>query len=766
MADKRPRLLVPGSLRLPDGSAPSVAPIDYIIAWLRRRMPEFGHRGGELADRVLIIHAKTGAGKSTVLPVAVFRLLRGERTPPRQRYHGPSVICTQPRVLTAVWLANDVSASPWNQDMVMGLTVGYQTGPLTNTPPAGLVFATAGVLAVQLQRLSDAEIMGRYRFIIVDEAHERALDCDIGLAQLRDFFIRNAGNERLPYLIVMSATFDPIAYANYFGLGPANVMGVEGSTYPITTRWPAAGTNNYPAAAAATAAAIHAANPDDDPMRADILIFMPGQAESGAVATALAAANPEDAPYLVLTINREVVISQAGDYLLLSAAIADLPWVRGRAPRRRVIVSTVVAETGLTIPTLKYVIDAGWTRTTEVYPPWGAKGLITRPATKSRIAQRMGRVGRLFAGEFHPIYTENVFNALDDQQLPDVFVTGLGERYIALVAWQQTQKLLRGELPEFRVEDMTLLDPPPPEVFLAANATATSLGFISSRAELPGGGRGYGLTTLGWLASKFNWTSMEGVRVILAGYTWDVAATDLITAIVLFGTQLSDIYGRKGSEGLPPGGRALRMSVPDFLVGGSDKDVFTRAKLLIADDFAEMVIIFDKFADILDTAEGDITAVADWCVQAGLNFETLLALAEKRDVCFEESIAAGLNPFRLMDRRLAALPGEDFVLGLKRFKRCLYDGLRERVLKYDPDQSTYLTIQGLRVKVPALLAETDYRPERVLTDAIVLKQAQPRPEDMAPPMLYATYSGLVSVLDGYVDTDDDFVGPRIFRKEP
>ncbi len=844
MSNKLPTLLEPGSLSLAEGlRAPAgETPIDYIVAWLRRRMPEYGGHAAALADRVLIVRARTGSGKSTILPVAVFRILRSEATATRARFRGAGVICTQPRVLTAVALARDVSSRPWNRDMVLGETVGYQTGPVSNRPASGLVYATAGVLAAQLQQQEDSDIMSRYRFIIVDEAHERSLDSDINLMLLRNFYERNVGNERLPFLILTSATFDPARYAEYFGVGPENCVEVRGRQYGIETHFPAAGTNNYLAEAAATAVRIHEGGADDPPARADILVFVPGAAEATAVAAALAKANqkytapprgradskhadrhadrradehadgPESSlgPMLILVINREVVASQTGDFLLVFEAPDRLPLVGGRRPARRVVVSTVVAETGLTIDTLRYVIDCGWSRARETYPIWGASGLLTRPAAQSRINQRMGRVGRLFPGDFYPLYTKNVFDALDPQQLPDIITVGPADIYLAAVREQQRQKLRLGQVPEFRAEDMTLIDPPPTEAFLAVNAAAIALGFVAARAQLPdrwppalydSGSedpetpplavkRGYGLTRLGFIASTFTRTPMEGVRIVLAGYVWDAAASDLITAAAMIGTPLADLLAERDATPvprLPPGAAALRAALPGFLaartVGGGGMAIppteseafYFRAKLILADDFAEAVLVFDAFARRLEAAAGDIGSVAAWCSDLNLRPDALLELARRRDTIMEEMIIAGLNPYRNEERRLARLSVEDFTRGLILFKRSLYDGLRGRLLRYDEKAASYLTRQGLRVKVPPLLTdaladrlrallvtrpEEAPRPRWILTDQIRLSPMQKAEEERAPPHMYTVAANLVSILDGYVDPDPDFDGPR------
>ena len=104
-----PTLLVEGSLRSPRGFA-GVAPAEFITGWIRRHLPELGAPAdppGHPRERVLLVRAATGAGKSTALPAKVFELFRGKDTPLRIMYAGPNVLCTQPRVLTAIDLARE-----------------------------------------------------------------------------------------------------------------------------------------------------------------------------------------------------------------------------------------------------------------------------------------------------------------------------------------------------------------------------------------------------------------------------------------------------------------------------------------------------------------------------------------------------------------------------------------------------------------------------------------------------------------------------------
>lgn len=688
--------------------------------------------------------------------------------------------------------------------MILGKTVGFQTGPVTNAPPSGLLFATVEILAIQLRLSTDAEIMSRYRIILLDEAHERSLAADMTLALLRNFYARNEGNENLPFLLLTSATFDEKRYAAFFGLGPANTVVVTGRSHGITTHWPSQGTNNYPAESAAVALRINEEN-DDPPTKADILIFVPGAAESKEVVAALKSAVVKR-PFLVLVVNREVVAEQMRDYALLFVPPDKLPLVNGLPPQRRIIVATVVAETGLTVNTLRYVIDAGWSRTSEAYFPQNVKGLITRPAPRSRITQRMGRAGRLFPGDFYPLYTQNVFTALDHDQAPEIITVGPGPILLAMVSEQQRQKVRLGITPEFRVEDAALLDPPAPEAFHCALTMAVNLGFISPRAPLPdrwppsdpppevsplGIARGYGLTELGRIAAAFSRAPMEGARIILEGYVEGVAASDLITAVATFGYDLSTLLEKRGRPprgaapgDLPPAARALRDALPPFLQthrGGGDAPMppaeeemfYFRTKALLADDFVEIIFIFDEWSRRVNDSKGDLGALVEWCKSVGLNFTAMEEFSARRDMIIEDMIMAGLSPDREADLKLRGLPASSFIEGLSRFKRCIYAGLKGRLLVWDGDRS-YVSKEGVKVKAPAIFTdahaarlrqmgapEVSWRPRMIVTDQVVLQPAQRSAKDPGNPLLWVPAAGLVSVMDGFVEVDKELEGPRV-----
>jgi hypothetical protein len=813
---KLPTLLESGSLYI-HGIQQSQIPIDYITGWIKERMYEFGNKVYTIPNRILIIVSETGSGKSTVIPVYLFRILRGKDTPKNIRLQSAGVICTQPRVLTAIALAADVSSthSPWNPDMISGVTLGFQTGVISEKPESGLIYATSGVLSVQLQQQKDSEIINNYKFIIVDEAHERSTASDLMIMLLKNFYIRNEGNPKLPFLILMSATIEPYKYLNYFKLTQENVIEVKGRLYEIITKWPSKGTNNYLIDSAKTAISIHEESKDDDPDKADILIFVPGFGEAVSIAQMLVKANikyvrsneSNIGPMLVLLVNRDVIASQTGHYPLVFEKVDKLPTVGGKKPIRRVIVSTVVAETGLTIDTLKYVIDCGWSRTKETYQPYGVKGLVTRPAPKSRIKQRKGRVGRLFPGVFYPMYTENVYDVLEDWQLPDIITGGIDDIFLSLVKEQHRQKIYLQQFPEFKFEDISLIDIPSAESLLYSNHIATSLGFVSNKTQLAiewppkilsdnnslleklSDKIGIGLTKLGYIASMFTRVDMEGIRVLLSGYLWDVSMSDLITIVSLFGHKYDDIFNIKEKQNLNNlGATALRASAPIFLSkrsGGSLNDItppseselsFLRTKMVISDEFIEIVLIYDAFSQAVMFSDTDPIAIYSWCSNLGLNFETMISLTKRRTSIIEEMILAGLNPYRNDDMRIRQSNINNFSSILISLKKCIYAGLKNNLLTYIDDG--YISKQGIKLKSPAFLSDNmisklNYlgllsdgsilnKPKYLVTDNMKLGISHKPESDITQFTSYVVNMGFYSVIDGYVNPDIEIEWPRIF----
>jgi len=762
-----PTLLVKGSLVLLDtikmAKANRDLPINYIISWIKKRMPEYGYNKANLEDRILIVRAETGSGKSTVLPVEIFRILRNKDTPLSEKYNGKTVICTQPRILTAIALANDVSKRSWNPDIVLGKTVGYQTGPYSNKPVNGLLFATAGVLTAQFENQTDEEIMNMYKFILVDEAHERSQDSDLLLMLLKNFYIRNKGNKNLPFMLLTSATFDIYKYIKYFDINSEiNTVEIIGRAYPINTHWLTNECDNYIEESVKTSKYIHENNHDDPNDKCDILIFVPGIKQIDLIKLKLEDINKkyEEAdslyqPFLILSINRENINSQSDDFNMMFIKPEYLPKIFNKQIKRRIIIATIVAETGLTIDTLKYVIDCGWNKTIEVYQPWGVKGLISRPLPLNKLKQRKGRVGRLFPGEFYPLYTENIYNILDDQQLPEFLSIGIADKFLKIIQTQQMMKIYIKEFPDFRVEDITLLDPPSMESFIMANSLANLLGFVSEDAILPkkwppkfekenifGIEIGYGLTQIGHKIANMKSINMESIKMILLSCVHDISMEDMINiaTIIIFNKEIFTIDEIKKKENTPEGSKILLDSIPNIellikaiqgdrpMQGGQpmqgdrpiqgDQSIqpspqdnnYIIIRLLFSDDFIELLFIFEKFID--KYSENSINEHQDdhiliWCKNMGLEFSSLLFALNKRNEIIDELYFAGIDPFKneqfKLKKILSNFKNKDnlpiLLNTIKSIKKCIYGGYFNNLLTLNPEDNAYYNNQMLRVKI-------------------------------------------------------------------
>lgn len=732
-----PTLLEPGNLQ---GHTTDNTPINVIIDFIRSKMPEFGGAIPQNAnDRVIIVRSETGSGKSTVLPAYIFRLLRSEKSRSQLRRGG--VICTQPRVLTAQTLARDQSADNKNYpDLVLGETLGYQTGEVNEKPTNGLIYATAGSLVAQLMVETDAHIMNLYRFIIIDEAHERSLEIDALLMTLKLFLKRNWGNSRLPFIILASATLIIHKYVTYFDINQSNIFEVTGRAYHVTTHWPTIESANYIQSAAKTIQTIHETNLSDDPTQSDILVFFPGVREINELITALTLINhayrsPEATirPFLLLELTGEIVRSGGRDYRMLKVPLhkTALPSTEGTylTPMRRVIISTIVAETGITIDTLKYVIDSGWARYQETYYPGRVQGLITKPAPKSRILQRKGRVGRVAPGHFYPLYTESIFMALPSDQPPAIVVEGISPIFLSVVCAVADNGI-------FNLNNIDMIDPPPVDALAAALEQCIIFGYL--RPALPAG---HEITMLGTIASKFHTLQMHHIQILLTGYSHNISIRDL--ALIVSLVDQRDVHISDNPI------NALLAGLPVCVQPKLDQnknEACDRLRQAIADDFIELLIIFDGFMLAQAQAEGDIDQILDWCQSHNVIFENILMVAQQREIVITELINAGLNPFWGEVNRLAYSNTTTLFFDIiKHLKQCLYSGLRFNILKRH--NNTYYTNNRV------IRVNSQYENASELMTNMIRITPQKKGN-------YTLCAGLVSQITNYVNYDKTDLDPR------
>lgn len=759
-----PTLLIPGSIKgYPD------LPINYIIGWLKNHMFEYGYNNASMNDRILVVRAETGSGKSTVMPVAIFRILRNKDTPGNIQYRGQKVLCTQPRVLTAIELARAVSSSraDYNPDMTSGKIVGFSTGPKKERA-SGLIYATAGVLRMKLNSNTDDELMDEYKFIIIDEAHERSVDSDVLLFMLYKFYKRNEGNKKLPFLILTSATFDTKKYADYFGIHYDNIVIISGIQFNIKRHWPEHDATNVYDMIISTLKKINKNR--DEPDKADVLIFAPGMKEMKEIEKKIKSDIREY--ILVLKLDGEAVRKETPDYTLVFESYKKLPKMNGRLPMRRVIVSTSVAETGLTINTLRYVIDMGFHKGLESYPIINVKGLITRPSSQSRVTQRRGRCGRLFDGDFYPMYTEETYNSLDKQQLPDILSSSEEYNMIHLSFYR-----LLGN--SFNINDLNLLDKPSQETFIGANIIATMLGFINHEC---------GLTDLGLIASKFSSIPMEAAKVIFSGFSFNVAITDLITIAAIMQTSNGTLFMRdhmykrfmesaklKVDTSIPCNAHILESILPKYItdiIGGNDSEdkeldsYYYRYKTIICDDFIEYLLAFESFNKQIMKMKNN-KSVLDWCQKKCINFSNLSVIYDIRERIMDDLISAGIDILYNSEYRLIDQDINNFIPAIINIKRCLYEGLKHNLITYNNEEKTYKTLHGLSIDIENSILSSqlqnklrslkvlsgEIQPKYIITDHLNLSI---KGDDT---IMYVINTNYISILDGYVYPDTSFGEP-------
>ncbi|GAA4286555.1 ATP-dependent helicase HrpB [Georgenia daeguensis] len=393
-----------------------------------------------------VVQAPPGTGKTTLVPPALAAAVEG------------TVVVTQPRRLAARAAARRLASLLGEP---VGRTVGHTVRGDRRTSGATRVeVVTTGVLLRRLQR--DPELPG-VGAVVLDEVHERHLDADLTLALLVD--VRTHLREDLP-VVAMSATVEAERTAGLLGGGAdAPVVEVAGSLHPVETIWcppppRAARTDERgvtPAFLDHVAATVRRALAE---RAGDVLVFLPGAGEVDGVARRLAGVGADVRPLHGRLPHRE----------------QDRALTEG--PRRRVVVSTAVAESSLTVPNVRVVVDAGLSREPRTDHRRGLAGLVTVSVSRAAADQRAGRAGREGPGAVYRCWTEHDHARLRAHPRPEITTADLTAFALELACWGTPGG-----------EGLALLDPPPEAAMAAARATLEQLGAVAPDGGVTGRGR-------------------------------------------------------------------------------------------------------------------------------------------------------------------------------------------------------------------------------------------------------------------------------------
>ncbi|KFO22937.1 ATP-dependent RNA helicase DHX33 isoform X1 [Fukomys damarensis] len=401
-----------GGRRQPPLAQPSASPYREALELQRRSLPIFQARGQLLAqlrnlDSAVLI-GETGSGKTTQLPQYLYEVGIGRQG---------IIAVTQPRRVAAISLATRVSDEKRTElGKLVGYTVRFEDVTSEDTR---IKFLTDGMLL--REAISDS-LLRKYSCVILDEAHERTIHTDVLFGVVKAAQKRRKELGKLPLkVVVMSATMDVDLFSQYFNGAP--VLYLEGRQHPIQIFYTKQPQHDYLHAALVSVFQIH----QEAPSSQDILVFLTGQEEIEAMSKTcrdIAKHLPDGCPgMLVLPLYASLPYTQ------------QLRVFQG-APKgyRKVIISTNIAETSITISGIKYVVDTGMVKAKKYNPDSGLEVLAVQRVSKTQAWQRTGRAGREDSGVCYRLYTEEEFEKFDKMTVPEIQRCNLSNVMLQLLA--------------------------------------------------------------------------------------------------------------------------------------------------------------------------------------------------------------------------------------------------------------------------------------------------------------------------------------------
>nr|WP_239022290.1 ATP-dependent helicase HrpB [Nocardioides yefusunii] len=398
-------------------------------------------------DGVAVLQAPPGSGKTTLVPPAVACAVTGR------------VVVTQPSRIAVRAAARRLAGLLGEP---VGESVGYSVRGERRTGPATRIeVVTTGLLLRRLQHDPGLSGVGA---VVLDEVHERHLDADLTLALLVD--VRANLRDDL-VLVAMSATIEAERTAALLASGPASapVVTVPGALHPVEEVWcplPAGQRRTdergiTPAFHDHVAATVRRALADHP---GDVLVFVPGVAEVDAVIRRLGGLDADVHPL----------------HGRLPGAEQDRALTAG--PRRRVVVSTAVAESSLTVPGVRVVVDAGFSREPRTDHRRGLASLVTVTVSRASAQQRAGRAGRLGPGVVLRCWSQTEHAHLAPHPEPEIATADLTSFALEVACWGSDS-----------VDELALLDQPPAHALTVARTVLTELGALTDDGRTTPRGR-------------------------------------------------------------------------------------------------------------------------------------------------------------------------------------------------------------------------------------------------------------------------------------
>lgn len=755
-----PTLLVKGNLVPLMGESKEeldkIRPIDYIMNWFDSKLPK--HKNDILnnltiSDRVVLLQSMTGSGKSSsIAPNLYLRFFK-------RTYK--TILITQPRVLTTLSIPRDIDKiQAYKEENKDGLSIklfenlGFQTQEFIRKPlKRGILFTTTGIILQYLKNMSDEDFIKKYSFVIIDEAHERSLDVDLILKLMKELILRNINNNP-PFLILMSGTLNIPKYEKYFGT--KTKFQVNGFSYPIQTYYPEINVEGYKLNIVSRVKHIHTTNTNDFmeknkvvfKKQGDIIIFVSGKLYIQLLTEMLNECNKEfEYKILIIGIDSERFQYTDKDYKNLQIDLKNISIeVDGKfyTPTRKVIIATNVIETGFTLDSLKYCIDSGFVTYVNYIPNINSSIMYNGPLTQNMSNQRRGRVGRKSPGYFYPLYTEESYNLLTKDNIPSIYTEDMSVSLLNMIISN----------PEINVKKLDLLDEIPIDSLELSLNKLYLLGMIDKNQKV---------TKLGLLVNKFKKLSIESCKMILAGYYYDVNILDLLTLAIYLNTPGNKIFENK-----------FKRYKNIFINSSNDVDIdnynILKNKLLISCDFIDFIIFFNNFIKEIYNSKLESEKIKEWCVKNKIKYNGLLNIIQQRDELIKIMLfSLNLNPYKNIHKNLRELlnifdqknnDSTEFITEIINIKKCIYEGYKMNIAKLN-DNNEYISIyNNHKIVIDKPIAKT----------LPILNNGEPFRQQKAKMILYSNSTlrlnhltntfnidviGPISILDGYVDIDED-----------
>lgn len=755
----------------------NITGIDFILQWFQSKI----NNVSTISDRIVILKSATGSGKSTVFPTEFY--LRFQNTMKK------NVIVTQPRILTAISIPKTIAAEPAyqkenrtdNQGIELYKNIGYQTKEYIRKPmEKGILFCTIGVLLQFLKNMPVDQIFNKYGCIIIDEAHERSTNLDLIFYYLKQLYTKN-DITKCPFLVIASATMNVKKYASYYKT--KTIFEIIGTSYPIDTTYINYDSTNIYNSIITTILDIHNNNLNDNKDQSDIIIFIPSMSYINKLKSKILDLNQNLIKKLYpIGLDSGEFKASGDDYNALFNKIDNLI-IDNVIPSRKVIIATNIAETGITIESLKYCIDTGLVNQLEYNPVYNTRSLLIKPVTQSMALQRKGRVGRKHPGNFYPIYTKEIFNSMQKIQYPELLTEDLTPILLNIIIIKYNddiqkfinlnnnidtsisnlfEQLLHNETEYNNIKDLKLidimkldlLDNPPTISILNSLHKLYNLGLIYAN--------GYPTKT-GLLVNKIRNVSLENAIMILSGYINDCNIMDLITLAAFNTIGKSKLVTSKFKNFNFIFDDSKVTNIDNF-----DKYNYNRLKtrVFINCEFIDFLLFFYKFQELISINYDKNQIIQQFCIDNHIIYNEFMNLLDIRDEIIKDlTFNMNLNPMMNNHIQLISLlnspntfkEGIDTIINIK---KCLYEGFKLNIAIYNKEKNKYI-IQNTQFEIninsyltknlPILESGKKFeinKPPIILFDSSIIKNNP----DINNYQFYTANS--ISVLSGYININN------------